>query len=122
LAETDELPMARATDSPTYAKRASGKQARLAQYPWHWFGGWVHIYNNVVVEPAQLAGVHPGENAFSWRDLILIGGGLFLVQKGTVEIHAGIEEEGKPGPGMQIQSQLTIAQIAAMDLCSRSTA
>jgi predicted tellurium resistance membrane protein TerC len=59
-----------------------------------------------------------GENAFSWRDLILIGGGLFLVQKGTVEIHARIEEEGESGPEAQIKSQLApaIAQIAAMDL------
>ena len=29
--------------------------------------------------------------AFSWRDLILIGGGLFLLYKGTVEIHEQIE-------------------------------
>ena len=32
--------------------------------------------------------------AFSWRDLILIGGGLFLVWKGTVEIHHRVEGDG----------------------------
>lgn len=31
---------------------------------------------------------------FSWRDLILIGGGLFLLYKGTQEIHAQIDGEG----------------------------
>src|SRR3954454_6820715 len=32
-------------------------------------------------------------NELSWRDLILIGGGLFLVYKGTEEIHQRIEGE-----------------------------
>jgi len=31
--------------------------------------------------------------AFSWRDLILLAGGLFLLYKGTQEIHADIEGE-----------------------------
>jgi predicted tellurium resistance membrane protein TerC len=44
--------------------------------------------------------------AFSWRDLILIGGGLFLVYKGTDEIHERIEDGGAgpatgPGPPRQ---------------------
>ncbi len=30
-------------------------------------------------------------NEFSWRDLILIGGGLFLIAKGTHEIHSEVE-------------------------------
>src|ERR1700756_2059974 len=35
--------------------------------------------------------------AFSWRDIILIGGGLFLIGKATHEIHAAVEgpEEGE---------------------------
>lgn len=36
------------------------------------------------------------DKSFSWRDLLLIGGGLFLMWKATVEIHAdvgGIEEK-----------------------------
>ncbi|ETR75173.1 membrane protein [Afipia sp. P52-10] len=41
-------------------------------------------------------------NGFSWRDIILIGGGLFLIAKATHEIHAEIEahdaaEEQKSG-------------------------
>ncbi len=35
------------------------------------------------------------ELAFSWRDLILIAGGLFLVWKATTEIH----EKMEPGDG-----------------------
>ena len=29
--------------------------------------------------------------AFSWRDIILIGGGLFLIAKATHEIHGEVE-------------------------------
>jgi len=39
--------------------------------------------------------------AFSWRDIILIGGGLFLIGKATHEIHAEVEprdEESDEGP------------------------
>jgi predicted tellurium resistance membrane protein TerC len=41
---------------------------------------------------------------FSWRDFILIGGGLFLIAKATHEIHAEVEardpaSDGKPRPG-----------------------
>ena len=32
-----------------------------------------------------------GGNAFSWRDIILIGGGLFLIGKATHEIHTEVE-------------------------------
>src|SRR5713101_5538300 len=41
-------------------------------------------------------------NGISWRDIILIGGGLFLIAKATHEIHAEVEardeevEEGAP--------------------------
>ena len=33
--------------------------------------------------------------AFSWRDIILIGGGLFLIGKATHEIHAEVEGAGE---------------------------
>jgi predicted tellurium resistance membrane protein TerC len=41
--------------------------------------------------------------AFSWRDIILIGGGLFLIGKATHEIHAEVEadeedSDNAPGP------------------------
>ena len=32
-------------------------------------------------------------HAFSWRDIILIAGGLFLLYKGTREIHERLEGE-----------------------------
>src|SRR4051812_49808123 len=34
------------------------------------------------------------DRAFSWRDIILIAGGLFLLYKGTREIHERLEGEG----------------------------
>jgi predicted tellurium resistance membrane protein TerC len=39
---------------------------------------------------------------FSWRDIILIGGGLFLIAKATHEIHAEVEardDDGNGAPG-----------------------
>ena len=35
-------------------------------------------------------------HAFSWRDMILIGGGLFLIAKATHEIHQKLEGAGAP--------------------------
>ena len=60
------------------------------------------------------------ETAFSWRDLILIAGGLFLIWKATKEIHHNVD----PGPGDDLfdTSRATlgfgaaIIQILALDL------
>ena len=55
---------------------------------------------------------------FSWRDLILIAGGLFLLVKGTREIHQDIEgeeEEGGPTPVADTMVS-AILQIAVIDL------
>jgi predicted tellurium resistance membrane protein TerC len=57
---------------------------------------------------------------FSWRDMILIAGGLFLVWKATKEIHHNVDPD--PGPdlfdrktvGLTFSS--AIAQILALDL------
>src|SRR5680860_1091515 len=59
-----------------------------------------------------------GDYAFSWRDLILLAGGLFLLFKGTREIHEGIEgEDGENGGGLVVQSiTAAIVQIAIIDL------
>jgi len=38
-----------------------------------------------------------GDMAFSWRDIILIGGGLFLIAKATHEIHAEVEAQDENG-------------------------
>jgi predicted tellurium resistance membrane protein TerC len=56
--------------------------------------------------------------SFSWRDLILIGGGLFLIAKATHEIHA--EVEGDDAEGGQASGRnaffWVIAQIIVIDL------
>ena len=56
---------------------------------------------------------------FSWRDLILVAGGLFLLVKGTREIHTGIEgEEDKVTAGQVASNTMasSIIQIAIIDL------
>ncbi len=57
---------------------------------------------------------------FSWRDLVLIAGGLFLVYKATNEIHTEIEgdETGHPAEssGSRGAFNAVILQIAAIDL------
>lgn len=49
---------------------------------------------------------------FSWRDLILIGGGLFLVWKATKEIHHRVDPN--PGPDLFDGRQATLGFAAAM--------
>jgi predicted tellurium resistance membrane protein TerC len=57
---------------------------------------------------------------FSWRDMILIAGGLFLVWKATKEIHHNVDPD--PGPDMfdRKTASMTfgsaIAQILALDI------
>lgn len=57
-------------------------------------------------------------HGFSWRDLILIGGGLFLVFKGTIEIHHRVEgEPHKTGDTAPRAGLLGIVlQIAVLDI------
>ena len=59
-----------------------------------------------------------GEYAFSWRDLILLAGGLFLLVKGTREIHESIEgdEDGNGGNAVTQSMTAAIVQIAIIDL------
>jgi predicted tellurium resistance membrane protein TerC len=54
----------------------------------------------------------------SWRDIILIGGGLFLIAKATHEIHAEVEaEDSEPGaPKASTSFSLIIAQLVVIDL------
>jgi len=56
-------------------------------------------------------------NEISWRDIILLGGGLFLLAKATLEIHSEIEgkqEEG--GSAAYAGFYMVIAQIAVIDM------
>ena len=57
---------------------------------------------------------------FSWRDMILIAGGLFLVWKATREIHYRVDPGNGQGAGAREQAVLTfgvaIAQIIVLDL------
>ena len=60
-------------------------------------------------------------HGFSWRDLILIAGGLFLVWKATKEIHHNVDAD--PGPdmfdgrqGRRSASASAIGQILLLDL------
>src|SRR6476620_6800066 len=52
-------------------------------------------------------------HAVSWRDVILIGGGFFLLYKGTREIHHHFEDNGLDEPTRAGQSSFAgvIAQI-----------
>jgi predicted tellurium resistance membrane protein TerC len=55
---------------------------------------------------------------FSWRDLVLIAGGLFLLVKGTREMHQDIEGEHDESRTSRVADTLTsaIIQIAVIDL------
>ena len=57
--------------------------------------------------------------AISWRDIILIGGGLFLIAKATHEIHGEVEarDETDAAPsGTARAFTLIVAQIVVVDL------
>lgn len=59
-------------------------------------------------------------HSFSWRDLILIGGGLFLIWKATTEMHEHVagddEEEPQPGGVVGVTMAGTIGQIIVLDV------
>jgi predicted tellurium resistance membrane protein TerC len=61
----------------------------------------------------KIGGLH-----LSWRDLILLGGGLFLLYKGTHEIHNEVEgAEEEAGPERAGATFLgVVAQIAVIDI------
>jgi len=57
-------------------------------------------------------------NEISWRDIILIGGGLFLLVKGTMEIHHSVEgDDGEKNVSLkQVTFGAVLAQIAVLDI------
>jgi predicted tellurium resistance membrane protein TerC len=62
------------------------------------------------------------ETAFSWRDLILIAGGLFLVWKATKEIHHNVDHDAdaESAPGVPGKAAITVGsalvQIMLLDM------
>ena len=58
-------------------------------------------------------------HGFSWRDLILLGGGLFLVWKATREIHENVEPDDEDWEGGQralIGFASAVGQIIVLDI------
>lgn len=61
------------------------------------------------------------DHGFSWRDLILIGGGLFLLVKAVLEIHEAVEGESKSqadsdAPKVYAAFSAIVVQIAIIDI------
>ena len=58
--------------------------------------------------------------SFSWKDMILIAGGLFLVWKATTEIHHSMDPEPEQAknetPGVAIGFAAAIGQILLLDM------
>ncbi|MFD2262214.1 TerC family protein [Lacibacterium aquatile] len=61
-----------------------------------------------------------GEFSLSWRDIILLGGGAFLLVKATLEVHHSMEVEEKDATGKPKKGYLAfgaaIVQIAILDI------
>jgi predicted tellurium resistance membrane protein TerC len=55
---------------------------------------------------------------FSWKDIILIAGGAFLIYKATHEMHAAIEDDHEVGPGDAVKASLQaiLVQIVVIDM------
>ena len=54
----------------------------------------------------------------SWRDIILLGGGIFLLVKGTLEIHHTVEGDGDHGGPKKASATflMAVGQIMVLDL------
>ena len=58
------------------------------------------------------------DRSFSWHDIILIAGGLFLIAKATHEIHAEVEADEPDETGARVLAafSVVVAQIIVVDL------
>jgi predicted tellurium resistance membrane protein TerC len=58
------------------------------------------------------------DRSFSWHDIILIAGGLFLIAKATHEIHAEVEADEPDETGAKVRAafSVVVAQIIVVDL------
>lgn len=52
----------------------------------------------------------------SWRDIVLIGGGLFLLVKGTLEIHNSVEPDNESEDAPRTSFWMAIVQIVILDI------
>ncbi len=86
---------------------------------------WLTALTQPVFSLGLTGPIHDGhptfETAFSWRDLILIAGGLFLVWKATTEIHHAVDPETHDvQPGMvkavAMNFGAAIVQILLLDI------
>ncbi len=81
------------------------------------------VFNLGISGPVDAMGVPSFETNFSWRDLILIAGGLFLIWKATTEIHhpldpvpADGDAAGKRAGAVQVAFSAVIVQIILLDM------
>jgi predicted tellurium resistance membrane protein TerC len=88
-----------------------------------WLVGLIHpVVDLGIVGPLGEHGEPTFETAFSWRDIILIAGGLFLVWKATSEIHHTMDPEtdhqdGAPVAGRAVMNfGAAIVQIILLDI------
>lgn len=73
------------------------------------FASWLVSLKEPVITLLQ----HP----FSWRDIILVAGGLFLLYKATSEIHHKLEgDEGSDNPSKTSSFGRIIVQIVLLDI------
>jgi len=57
------------------------------------------------------------DHEVSWRDLIMLGGGMFLLFKGTTEVHHMVDHDEDSDVKVKVQSFFSvIIQIAVLDL------
>jgi predicted tellurium resistance membrane protein TerC len=61
---------------------------------------------------------HVWDHGVSYRDILLIAGGLFLLAKGTTEIHHAVEgqDEGARAAGASITYTAALGQIVVLDI------
>jgi predicted tellurium resistance membrane protein TerC len=88
-----------------------------------WLVGLVYpVIDLGISGPLSDHGVPTFETAFSWRDLILIAGGLFLVWKATTEIHQTMDPDADHGADTPVAGQAAmnfgaaIVQILLLDI------
>ena len=81
------------------------------------------VFDFGFVGPPDSHGAPTFETAFSWRDLILIAGGLFLVWKATKEIHHSVDASDPPTGELldknrvvQLTFTAAIVQILLLDI------